>query len=55
MPSNLCANIENKEKLIELRYITRKSFTELLESMIDREHAEVTSTQAAGKGTRDGR
>lgn len=45
MPSNLCANIENKDKLIELRYITRKSFTTLLEEMIDREHAVVTDAR----------
>lgn len=59
---NLSADIRNKDKLEELRWVERLSMTELLESMIDEryaaqvlsgtisaQHAEVTGTPAAGK------
>lgn len=40
MPSNLSADIRNKDKLEELRWVERVTMTELLENMIDERYAQ---------------
>lgn len=52
MSANLCANIDNKAALVELRYITGASFRRILDALLADELEAVRAGKTPTYGTR---